>query len=90
LIVETETIGYKPALLNTGKTEVYAPDVRNSARAIVDDLPFSELLFKRIRPFLPETWDTKSGIWYARFSGAKISCDARHELPIVHAKLQAN
>jgi hypothetical protein len=63
LISQTEAVGYIPALLNTGKQEVYAPDVRNSARVMLDDATASDILFRRIRPFLPDTWHAEGGVW---------------------------
>ena len=54
IIQLAEKEGFEPALLNVGGgRQIYAPDTRNSKRAIIDDKRFSECIFKRIQHLLP-------------------------------------
>jgi len=52
----TEQRGYVPALVNVGTGEVLMSDFRNNDRCIIDDIPMANLLFERIKSYLPEIW----------------------------------
>ena len=53
IIQRSEDVGYKQALVNIGVGEVLDSDYRNSDRCIIDDVEFAQILFERIKPFLP-------------------------------------
>lgn len=53
IIQRSEDAGYKQALVNIGVGEVLDSDYRNSDRCIIDDVEFAQILFERIKPFLP-------------------------------------
>jgi len=56
VVEATERRGYGAALLNVGGgREVYSPDDRDSARAIVDSPEFADALFARVAHALPPT-----------------------------------
>ncbi|CAF1012035.1 unnamed protein product [Rotaria sordida] len=50
----TEERGYIPALVNIGVREVLMTDVRNHDRCIIDDVDMANILFERIKSYLPE------------------------------------
>ena len=52
----SEKVGYSPALVNIGRTEVMMSDFRDSDRCIIDDVEMANMLFERIRSYLPERW----------------------------------
>ena len=55
VIERAEAQGFEPALLNVGGgQQILATDIRNSDRTIIDDEKFAQMLFERIRPFLPK------------------------------------
>jgi len=64
IIARAEEAGFKPALLNTGfGIEVYRPELRSSDRCIIDDIPFAEHMFERVREVLPETFEERNTGW---------------------------
>ncbi|XP_055998112.1 uncharacterized protein LOC125683003 [Ostrea edulis] len=57
-IEDSENRGYELALVNTGVgSQVKATDVRNSSRNIWDSKKEAKKILKRIRDYLPETWN---------------------------------
>ncbi|KAF0686795.1 Aste57867_21417 [Aphanomyces stellatus] len=57
LIDASEALGYEPALLNVGggRQELHT-DVRNNDRCIIDDRIAAAIIWERVRPFLPPTF----------------------------------
>lgn len=53
----SEERGYKQALVNVGTHEVVMTDFRNSDRCIIDDVDMANILFERIKSYLPEKWE---------------------------------
>lgn len=53
----TEERGYQPALVNVGMQEVLMTDFRNSDRCIIDDPDMANIVFERIKSYLPQTWE---------------------------------
>jgi len=53
----TEERGYSPALVNVGTHEVLMTDFRNNDRCIIDDIDMANILFERIKSYLPEKWE---------------------------------
>jgi len=57
LIALSERNTYSTALLNVGGgNEVLETNVRDSSRHIRDDEEMADVMFQRLRPFLPTTW----------------------------------
>ncbi|RHY86600.1 hypothetical protein DYB37_006138 [Aphanomyces astaci] len=60
LIRHSEASGYEPALLNVGYgRHVLRPDVRNNDRCIIDDVATASIVWDRVRPHLPSTFQGK-------------------------------
>ncbi|RHY72010.1 hypothetical protein DYB30_007648 [Aphanomyces astaci] len=60
LIRHSEASGYEPALLNVGYgRQVLRPDVRNNDRCIIDDVATASIVWDRVRPHLPSTFQGK-------------------------------
>jgi hypothetical protein len=53
----TEERGYSPALVNVGTHEIVMTDFRNNDRCIIDDIHMANILFERIKSYLPEKWE---------------------------------
>ncbi len=53
----TEERGYSPALVNIGSREVLMNDFRNNDRCIIDDVHMANILFERIKSYLPNIWE---------------------------------
>jgi hypothetical protein len=53
----TEERGYSPALVNMGSHEVLMTDFRNNDRCIIDDVHMANILFERIKSYLPNIWE---------------------------------
>jgi hypothetical protein len=52
----TEKRGYIPALVNIGPRQVLMTDVRNNDRCIIDDEKMAQIIFDRIKSYIPNTW----------------------------------
>eukprot|EP00455_Lapot_gusevi_P001575 TRINITY_DN10613_c0_g1_i1.p1 TRINITY_DN10613_c0_g1~~TRINITY_DN10613_c0_g1_i1.p1 ORF type:complete len:234 (-),score=6.94 TRINITY_DN10613_c0_g1_i1:53-754(-) len=53
----TEERGYEAALVNIGnKQQKLLPNIRNSTRCIIDDHIWADLIFNKVREFLPPTF----------------------------------
>jgi hypothetical protein len=52
----TEERGYAPALVNVGPREVLMSDFRNNDRCIIDNADMAQILFERIKSYLPKIW----------------------------------
>jgi hypothetical protein len=52
----TEERGYAPALVNTGMGQVLMTDYRNSDRCMIDDADMAQIIFERIKAYLPNVW----------------------------------
>lgn len=62
IIRTCERVGFEEALLNVGAgKQISAPSVRKSGRCIVDDLRAAELLYDRVRPFVPAEFSVIHG-----------------------------
>jgi len=62
LIDATEVIGYEEALVNVGfGKQVRMTDLRNSERCIVDDPAAAEIIWQRIRQFVPRIAPQRKG-----------------------------
>lgn len=57
LIAVTEQTGYRPALVSTDIGMVYDSSYRFSDRCMIDSPPCANEIFRRIRPFLPATFN---------------------------------
>lgn len=79
-IIQTcEAKGFEQALLNVGGgRQVLASDVRKSGRCIIDDDEAADLLFERLRHFLPETYEN-AGNRYDADPGASWQCVGLNE-----------
>lgn len=63
IISHTEQSGlYKPAMISVGfGREIYDPEARSSDRCIIDDIDFAQVLFNRIKDYVPSSRDDGSG-----------------------------
>ena len=41
-------------MINAGGQEFYLPEARKSDRCIIDDVDFAQVLFERLKEFIPE------------------------------------
>lgn len=57
LFARASRVGFAPAPITTGRGFVMRPDVRNNARAMLDDHAIAADLFARVRPHVPATLD---------------------------------
>ena len=57
LIVASEAIGYKRALVIAGDRHEYDPLTRNNMRCVIDDHVMANKIFDRIKEYVPETFD---------------------------------
>ncbi len=53
-IAASEAVGYGDAPITTGAGPVMFKELRNNDRVMIDDPAAAAMLFKRVRPFLPE------------------------------------
>ncbi|UJR16191.1 hypothetical protein I4U23_003101 [Adineta vaga] len=53
----SEQHGYSPALINMGQQQVLRTDVRNNHRCMIDDVDMANILFDRIKAYLPNLWN---------------------------------
>ncbi len=53
-IAASEAVGYGDAPITTGAGPVMFKEIRNNDRVMIDDPAMAEMLFERVRPFLPE------------------------------------
>ncbi len=65
LIADSERIGYSSAPISTSGGEVMAPEIRNNARAMIDDPERASSLWEKARPFLPEVLHSQGLDWSA-------------------------
>lgn len=61
-IALTEATGYGQALVNVGGgRQQLMEDVRNNTRCMIDDPIVAQIIFERIAPFLPASYDSPNG-----------------------------
>ncbi|CAF0893739.1 unnamed protein product [Adineta steineri] len=54
----SEKRGYTPALVNYGTHQALDTDFRNNDRCMIDDVNMAQMLFERIKSYLPNKWKT--------------------------------
>ena len=55
LVEATEKIGYEPALVNIGNgKQILDIDYRKNSRVIVDSVPVTDIIWERLKPYLPD------------------------------------
>jgi len=60
LIALSEKTGYLPAMVNIGDGQMQVDkDYRNNSRCMIDSVELADLLFDRIKKWLPEIWDER-------------------------------
>ena len=60
LIQITEDQGYEPALINVGGGhQKKCPEVRNNERCILDSVDKANMIWDRIKDYIPDIWRTK-------------------------------
>ncbi|CAF0866067.1 unnamed protein product [Rotaria sordida] len=53
----TEERGYSPALINLGEQQVLMTDIRNNDRCMIDDVAMAQMIFERIKLYLPNVFE---------------------------------
>ena len=54
-IASTEKMGYQEALVNVGSgMQVKMTDLRNNKRVIIDSIPVTDIIWERLKPFIPD------------------------------------
>ena len=55
MIASTEKMGYEPAMVNIGNgRQILDTEYRKSQRVIVDTVPVTDIIWQRLKPFIPD------------------------------------
>lgn len=53
----SEERGYSPALINSGAQQTLRTDIRNNSRCMIDDVDMAQVIFERIKSYLPNEFN---------------------------------